>query len=109
MCSTLLELFTFGIGNFLNDFNSKVNLILILRLSSLPRDLIKLKGRFLCSMKINRSRADTYSLVRAGVMQMARLQGSQDPRGEGYERGGKSMLVNWGSSCAYFGSEISGM
>ena len=40
-------------------------------------------------------------------MQIAGLQGSQDPRGRG--RGGKSMTVNWGSSCASFGSEISGM
>ena len=39
LCSTLLKLFTFGIGNFLNDF-SKVVLILILWLSSLPCDLI---------------------------------------------------------------------
>ena len=42
-------------------------------------------------------------------MQIARLQGSQDLRGEGRgdrRRGGKSMIVN---SCAYFGSEISGM
>ena len=43
-------------------------------------------------------------------MQMARLQGSQDPRGGGGRgRGGESMLVNWGCSCAYFESEISGM
>ena len=39
---------------------------------------------------------------------MVRLQGSQDPWGWGVE-GGKSMIVNWGCSCAYFGSEISGM
>ena len=39
LCSTLLKLLTFGIGNVLSDF-SKVVLILILWLSSLPRDLI---------------------------------------------------------------------
>ena len=46
--------------------------------------------------------ADTYCLARAGVMQMARLQGSQDPLGGGggEGRGGKCMLVNWG--CSYF-------
>ena len=38
-CSTLVKLFTFDTGNFLNDF-SKVVLILILWLSSLPGDLI---------------------------------------------------------------------
>ena len=39
LCSTLLKLFTFGIGNFLSNFG-KVVLILILWLSSLPRDVI---------------------------------------------------------------------
>ena len=41
-------------------------------------------------------------------MQMTRLQSSQEG-GVEEERRGKSMLVNWGSSCVYFGSEISGM
>ena len=43
------------------------------------------------------------------MMQIAGLQGSQDPRRERGGGGGKSMTVKWGSSCAYFGSEILGM
>ena len=38
-------------------------------------------------------------------MQIAGLRGSQDPGGR--EGRWNSMTVDWGSSCAYFESEIS--